>query len=509
LVKEKNEEIKLNSMKLKLFFEKHRVAFMWTLFAGTMVAVFLLGLLAASITERRAEIATLFNNKRVQITGIESRSEIWGENYPREYETWKKTKEMNFESKHNGNTLVDLLEERPEMVVLWAGYAFSRDYSAPRGHHYAVDDVVHTLRTGAPFTEDQNLQPATCWACKSPDVPRLMAEVGIENFYKSKWSHFGSEVVNSIGCADCHNPDNMNISISRPALSEAFTRMGKDIGKSTIQERRSLACAQCHVEYYFKGDGKYLTFPWDKGLTVEDMERYYDETGYSDWTHTLSRAPMLKAQHPDYELFMMGPHAQRGLSCADCHMPYKSDGAIKYSDHHVTSPLMYIDRTCQTCHRDSKENLLKYVYEYQDKILETRDRVEQELVKAHIAAKFAWDKGASADIMDPVLKLIRAAQWRWDFAVASHGGSFHAPVETQRILAHSLDKSYQAQLEVHKILSQMGVKESIPTPDISTKERAQSYIGLDMPKLREEKNKFIATVVPEWLIKARENKRLL
>ncbi|NCB19195.1 MAG: ammonia-forming cytochrome c nitrite reductase [Bacteroidia bacterium] len=494
---------------MRKFYEKHKAALLWVLFGGTIVVVFLLGLLAASVTERRAEIATLFNNKRVEIQGIESRSQLWGENYPREYETWLKTKEMDFESKHNGNMMHDILADRPEMVVLWAGYAFSRDYSAPRGHSYAVEDVTQTLRTGAPMTEEENLQPSTCWACKSPDVPRMMAEVGIENFYSAKWSHFGHEIVNPIGCADCHNPDNMNIAISRPALAEAFQRMGKDIDKTTIQERRSLACAQCHVEYYFKGDGKYLTLPWDKGMSVEEMEKYYDEVGFTDWTHTLSRAPMLKAQHPDYELFMMGPHAKRGLSCADCHMPYKSDGAIKYSDHHLVSPLKYIDRTCLTCHRDSEEKLMSYVYEYQDKILETRNRVENELVRAHVGAKFAWDKGASEKQMEPVLKLLRGAQWRWDFAVASHGASFHAPVETQRILAHSLDMSYQAQLAVNNVLKSLGVTEEIPVPDISTKEKAQQYIGLDMPKLKADKEKFMTTIVPEWLAKAKENERLL
>lgn len=493
---------------MKKFYEKHKVALMWALFGGTVVAVFLLGLLAASVTERRAEIATLFNNKRVEIKGIEARSRIWGENYPREYETWLKTKETNFESKHNGNISKDVLEQRPEMVVLWAGYAFSREYTTPRGHNHAIEDVVNTLRTGAPMTEDQNMQPSTCWTCKGPDVPRMMAEVGIEKFYSAQWSHFGSEIVNPIGCADCHNPDDMNVTISRPALAEAFERMGKNIEETTIQERRTLACAQCHVEYYFRGDGKYLTFPWDKGTSVEAIEAYYDEAGFYDWIHTLSKAPMLKAQHPDYELFMMGPHAQRGLSCADCHMPYKSDGAIKYSDHHLVSPLKYIDRTCLTCHRDSEENLLKYVYEYQDKILEIRNRVEKELSKAHIAAKFAWDKGATEKLMEPVLKLLRAAQWRWDFAVASHGASFHAPVETQRILAHSLDKSYQAQLEINKILKGMGVTEEIPQPDISTKDKAQAYIGLDMPKLRADKEKFLTTVVPQWLQTAKENERL-
>jgi len=496
-------------MKIKLFFEKHRIALLWTLFFGTVVVVFFLGLLASSINERRAEIATLFNNKKVQIKGIEARSEIWGENYPREFETWKKTQESGFESKHNGNIEQDVLEKRPEMVVLWAGYAFSMDYSAPRGHYHAIEDVTRTLRTGAPMTDSDGPQPATCWSCKSPDVPRMMSKLGIANFYSTKWGAMGSEVVNPIGCADCHNPENMNINISRPALVEAFKRIGKDVEKSTIQELRTLACAQCHVEYYFKGDGKYLTFPWDKGMTVEAIEQYYDSTGFSDWTHKLSRALMLKAQHPDYELFLLGPHAQRGLSCADCHMPYKTEGAIKYSDHQLVSPLMNIDRTCLTCHRDTPEKLIKYVTDYQDKVLEIRDRVEKELVKAHIGAKYAWDKGASEKQMVPVLKLLRAAQWRWDFAVASHGASFHAPVETQRIMAHALDKSYQAQLEIQKVLFALGVKDEIPLPDISTKAKAQEYIGLEMKSLRQKKEEFNSVIVPKWKAKAKANQRVI
>lgn len=494
---------------MKQFLQKHRGVLMWTLFVATVAVVFLLGLLVASINERRAEIATLFNNKKVEIKGIEPRSEIWGENYPREFETWKKTEDTDFQSKHNGNVAQDVLEQRPEMVVLWAGYAFSKDYMTPRGHRHAIEDITNTLRTGSPMNDTDGPQPATCWTCKGPDVPRMMQELGIENFYSKMWGALGSEIVNSIGCADCHNPENMNVSISRPALIEAFQRQGKDVGKASIQELRTLACAQCHVEYYFKGDGKYLTFPWDKGMTVETIEQYYDSIGFSDWTHSLSKAPMLKAQHPDYELFLLGPHAQRGLACADCHMPYKTDGAIKYSDHQLMSPLKNIDRTCQTCHRDTPENLTRYVYEYQDKFLEIRDRVEKELAKAHIGAKFAWNKGASEKQMDPVLKLLRAAQWRWDFAVASHGASFHAPVEAQRIMAHSLDKSYQAQLEIRKVLSALGVKGDIPYPDISTKAKAQEYIGLDMKSLKEKKEEFKSVIVPKWIEKAKANKRLI
>ena len=136
---------------------------------------------------------------------------------------------------------------------------------------HAIEDMRNTLRVGAPMTENEGPQPATCWTCKSPDVPRMMQAMGVDNFYKGKWASLGKEIMNPIGCADCHEPENMNLHISRPALIEAFQRQGKDITKATQQEMRSLVCAQCHVEYYFKGDGKYLTFPWDKGSTVEDM----------------------------------------------------------------------------------------------------------------------------------------------------------------------------------------------------------------------------------------------
>lgn len=480
----------------------------WGLFLAVMVGVFLLGLLAASITERRAEIATLFNNKKVDIQGIESRNEIWGENYPREYETWKKTQNMDFKSKHLGNMPEDVLESRPEMVVLWAGYAFSQDYSAPRGHMHAIEDITNTLRTGCPVNEGDGPQPATCWTCKSPDVPRMMNEMGIEAFYKAKWGDLGAEIVNPIGCADCHDPLTMNLTITRPALVQAFERQGKDVKNATMQEMRTLVCAQCHVEYYFKGDGKELTFPWDEGMTVEKMEEYYDKAEFKDWTHALSRAPMLKAQHPDYETFLMGPHAQRGLSCADCHMPYKSEGGIKYSDHQIMSPLKNISGTCQTCHKDSEEQLRNYVYEYQDKALEIRDRIETELSKTHIMAKAAWDKGATEAQMKKSLDLIRQAQWRWDFAVASHGASFHAPVETQRILAHSLDKTLLAQLELQKVLFAQGITD-VQMPDISTKDKAQAYIGLDMKTLKDNKKKWIDTTVPKWIEKAKANKRLI
>lgn len=483
----------------------------WVMFFGIMIIVFMIGLFAASVTERRAEIARLFDNRRVEISEFEARSSVWGLNFPRQYETWKRTNRMDFKSKHMGNVKEDILESRPAMVVLWAGHPFSMDYMAPRGHKFAVEDVRNTLRSGSPelHTHEGNTQTNTCWACKASDVPRLMHDIGLKQFYAGKWSTLGHEMVNPIGCADCHNHQTMHLNISRPALVEVFERMGKDITNATAQEMRSLACAQCHVEYYFKGDGKYLTFPWDKGMTVEAMEAYFDEVGHTDWVHALSRAPMLKAQHPDYELFIMGPHAQRGLSCADCHMPYRVEGGIKFSDHQKMSPLKNIANTCQTCHKDSEENLRNYVYEYQDKALEIRDRIEMELVKAHVFAKYAWDHGAMPSQMNHALQLLRQAQWRWDYVAASHGGTFHAPVESQRILAHSLDRTLLAQIELQRVLFALNVNpEKLPMPDISTKAKAQEFIGLDMKRLRERKEIFNSQVVPEWLKQAEANGRL-
>lgn len=476
----------------------------WLLFGGSMVVVFILGLLVSSLLERRAEVVSIFNNRKTPMEGIVSENSKFASDFPREYETWKQTADTTFKSEFNSSQAVDVLAQRPNMVILWAGYSFSWDYATPRGHQHAVEDVRRTLRTGAPgVTEEKEPQPGTCWTCKGPDVPRVMKEQGVANFYKAPWSKWGDQIMNSVGCSDCHDSKTMDLKPTRPALYEAWQRVGKDVNKATHQEMRSLVCAQCHTEYFFKGEGKYLTFPQDSGMTVEAMEKYYDAMNYKDYTHALSRAPILKAQHPGYEVHQMGIHGQRGVSCADCHMPYMSKGGVKYTDHHIMSPLANIERTCQTCHRQSAETLRQNVYERQRKCNEIRNRVENELATAHIEAKFAWDKGATEAEMKPVLDLLRKSQWRWDFAVASHGAAFHAPQEIMRILSHSLDLANQARLKVAKVLARHGFNDDVPMPDISTKAKAQAYIGVDMKQKEADKEKFLNTVVPQWIKKAK------
>ncbi len=478
----------------------------WLFFAGTVVIVFLLGILASSIIERRVEAVYAYK-PQVKINKFEPRNEVWGRAYPREYETYSQMADTSFRSYYNGSAMIDMLGIDPRLVVLWAGYGFSKDYNQSRGHVFAVRDTHYSLRTGAPKGPGEGPMPSTCWTCKSPDVPRIMNKVGFEKFYEGKWADKGTEIINPIGCGDCHDPETMDLRITRPALVEAFDRRGRDITKASIQEMRSLVCAQCHVEYYFKGEGNYLTFPWDKGFTSEVMEEYYDEINFKDWTHTLSKAPMLKAQHPDYEVYLTGIHAERGVACADCHMPYKSEGGQKFTDHKVQSPLNNISNSCQVCHRESEMVLIQNVYDNQRKVVEQRDELEKRLVQAHIEAKFAWDKGATEEQMQDVLMDIRHAQWRWDYAAASHGGSFHSPVETLRTIASGINKTQEARIKISRILSFLGYNEEIAYPDISTKSRAQAYIGLDMKTLNAEKEDFISNIVPLWLDEAKEREK--
>jgi nitrite reductase (cytochrome c-552) len=266
-----------------------------------------------------------------------------------------------------------------------------------------------------------------------------------------------------------------------------------------IKEAKVEAFSGLLVEYYFKGkEEKYLTFPWDKGFTVEDMEKYYDEVEHVDWVHKLSKAPMLKAQHPDYELYQMGIHSQRELACADCHMPYKSEGGIKFTDHHVQSPLNNIANSCQVCHRESENILRNNVYDRQDKVFELGVLATNTIAKAHIEAKIAWDNGATEEQMKPILKLIRHAQWRWDFVGASHGGSFHAPLECARILGNSILKGQEALNLLTELLIRLNVKLPVQLPDISTKMKAQVFIGLNMDSLYKAKSVFLNETIPQW-----------
>jgi nitrite reductase (cytochrome c-552) len=216
--------------------------------------------------------------------------------------------------------------------------------------------------------------------------------------------------------------------------------------EASRQEMRSMACGQCHVEYYFKGDGKLLTYPWHNGLKVQQIEKYYDDEAWKDFTHEVSGAPVLKAQHPEFEMWSQGIHARSGVSCADCHMPYVRQGAIKVSDHHVRSPLLNISRACQQCHNYSERELLGRAEAIQERTQGLLSRAEDACMDAIKALEEAGKRGASDEQLTAARKLQRQAQWRMDFVAAENSLGFHAPQESARILGEAIDYGRQAEL---------------------------------------------------------------
>ena len=469
----------------------------------SVVATVLMLLLLGSIMSNKADQKMI--NKVPDIKELEPRSSEWGKYFPRQYDSYMATKESD--------EIKDILKKDPNLVVLWAGYGFSKDYNEPRGHFYMLEDNINTLRTGAPVDKKTGPMPTACWTCKSPDVPRLMEEKGELDFFTGKWARWGDEIVNPVGCADCHDNETMELSVKRDFLARALDAEGSEpFDEASHQDMRTLVCVQCHAEYYFKKtdwedpDGKehtaaVVTFPWDNGLSVEDIEQYYDERKFTDWTHKLSKTPMLKAQHPGYETFKTGIHGQNNLACADCHMPYVREGGVKYSDHKIGSPLDNISNTCLNCHGESEEQFKQIVERKLERKEELAAAATDILAKAHFEAAKAWELGATEAEMEPVLMDIRHGQWRWDFAVAAHGGFFHAPEETLRILGTAIDKGHDARLKLRMILAKHGAP-GYEGPAFSTKEKAQELIGLQMDKLVDEKITFLNTLREEWIQKA-------
>lgn len=478
--------------------------------AGSAVALVAMGFMANSINGKQVEREALTTSPVVKADGVESKNEEWSRYFPRQYDSWKQTKQ--------NDKITDMLEEKPQLVILWAGYGFAKDYNAPRGHFYALQSNINTLRTGAPVGPMDGPMPTACWTCKSPDVVRVMEEQGENEFFTGKWARLGEKIVNPIGCADCHDSATGNLAITRPHLKRALESSGTSLDEVTHQDMRSLVCAQCHSEYYFKKTeytdkegneqvAKVVTFPWSEGVGAEDMERYYNNYEFKDWTHKISRTPMLKAQHPGYELYKTGIHARRGVACADCHMPYKQEGSVKYSDHHIASPLENVENTCLTCHRETEAEfklLVKTKLERKEELMKIS---MDNLAKAHLTAGKAWESGATEEQMAGVLELIRSGQWTWDYSIASHGSFFHAPEETLRLLGVANDKAQQARLELAGILAALGVTD-YQVPDFSTKEKAQQLAGVDLEKLVKEKNHFRQALLQEWNETATEAGRL-
>ncbi len=378
--------------------------------------------------------------KVVEIGEKELDPAVWGQNFPHQYDSFVKTKDDYGETPYGGSTVYSKLERYPDMIRLWAGYAFSKDHNEERGHYYAQIDQANTERVKAVS------QPGACLNCHAAEVPQLIEEMGWENFNKTPYNDYAGKIHLGSSCADCHDPDTMALRITRPGFANAMETNGVDLSQATRQEMRSYVCAQCHVEYYFKGENKVLIFPWTEGLTADDISKYYEQVEFTDWTHKETGAPMIKIQHPEFEMWSTGIHGRSGVACADCHMPYTRQGSVKVSDHWLRSPLVNLSQACQNCHNISEDELRTRVLTIQNSTAELLRRTEHALIDAIDAIVAAREAGATDEQLASALKLHREASLRWDFVSSENSTGFHSPQESARVLATAIDMARQSQM---------------------------------------------------------------
>lgn len=279
-----------------------------------------------------------------------------------------------------------------------------------------------------------------------------------------------------VSCLDCHDPQTMQLRITRPgfvlgiaalARSEASVPHLPSIGRwragnrredydpnrdASRQEMRSFVCGQCHVEYYC-ATKETLFFPWDKGLKVEQIEATFDQhvfpdgTAFHDYVHAETGAPVYKAQHPEFELWSQGIHARSGVSCADCHMPYERQGAMKVSSHWVRSPMLNINKSCQICHNVPEAELRERVETIQSRTVGLIERAAAAMTDMLDEIRAAQAAGATAEQLAPIFTLQKQAMWRLDFISSENSRGFHADQEAARVLGESIDYSRQAQVK--------------------------------------------------------------
>lgn len=445
--------------------------------------------LLISITERRWEARHPFV-RLVEIEELTVDPAVWGQNWPHQYDSYLRT--VDYErTRYGGSDAVpkQKLDSDPWLRLMWAGYAFSLDYREARGHAYMLSDQDHTERVL------QRSQPGACLHCHASILPAynyagqgdIMAGFRLVN--QMTWNEARNLtddagkplVTHPVSCVDCHEPQTMSLRVTRPGFlngvqvlaasddpvphlpsierwRQGDRREPYDPNRlASRHEMRSFACAQCHVEYYFTPEGdprgrNQLVYPWHHGLKNERQESYYDAIGYTDWRHEITGGGMLKAQHPEFELWSQGIHARAGVSCADCHMPYERIGAMKVSNHHVRSPLLNVAQACQVCHNVPEGELVARAHAIQDRTRGLVDRASAALVDQISAIKTAQDAGVDAAVLEPILRLQRRAQWRLDWVYSENSHGFHASQESARLLGEAIDYARQGEAQARQAL---------------------------------------------------------
>jgi nitrite reductase (cytochrome c-552) len=444
--------------------------------SGAVVALLL------NIVDRKNEAARPYV-RLTEVTEDTTDPALWGVNWPKQYDSYRLTA-LSTRTRfggHGGSEALpeEKIERDPWLKRMFLGYAFSLDYRDRRGHAYMLVDQEQTLRQTKP-------QSGSCLHCHASVMPLYRklgngdASAGFESTYKMSYAEASQELralgdPHPVSCVDCHDPATMQIRVTRPGFLQGIQRLAEsgapvphlpsiDRWRSgskaspynpnvdaTRTEMRSFVCGQCHVEYYCSTKLK-LTFPWGEGLTADAIEKYWNATRFEDgarffdYTHAETQAPILKAQHPEFELWSQGIHARSGVACADCHMPYMRDGATKISDHWVRSPLLNVNRACQVCHHFSEQELQARVALIQDRNHELLQRAAAALMDQLDAIAKARKAGATDAALGPALELQRQAQWRIDFIAAENSMGFHAPQEAARVLGEAADLARRGQI---------------------------------------------------------------
>jgi nitrite reductase (cytochrome c-552) len=450
------------------------------------VASALLTALLMNIFERKSEAKNPYV-RLVEVSEDDTDPKKWGINWPKQFESYQLTA-LTTRTRFGGHGGSEALPEQkierdPWLKRMFLGYAFSIDYRDRRGHAYMLHDQEETKRLTKP-------QTGSCLHCHASVMPlyRKLGEgdvmAGLEKTHKMSYQELNSALHESghahpVSCVDCHDPGTMKLRVTRPGFIKAIQALARSEAPlpqmpsierwratdrkemydpnllASRTEMRSFVCGQCHVEYYCSS-AMPLTFPWSKGLRVEDIEAHWNQTTFPDgsrfydYKHQESGAEILKAQHPEFELWAQGIHSRSGVACADCHMPYQRDGATKVSDHWVRSPLLNVNRACQTCHHFEEKELLARVDAIQERNFNLLQRAGQALMDQLDAIQAARTAGAIDTQLQNALELQRQAQWRLDFVAAENSMGFHAPQEAARILGEAADYARQGQVAAFK-----------------------------------------------------------
>ncbi len=456
---------------------------------SAIVTALLVNIFARKTEERQTFVRV------VDVTENDTDPAKWAKNWPAQYDGYRRTAILTKTrfAGHGGSEALpeEKIEREPWLKRMFLGYAFSLDYRDRRGHAYMLSDQEATQRLTQP-------QTGSCLHCHASVMPLYRelgggdATLGFLESYKHSYAELSQKLhasghAHPVSCVDCHEPQSMALRVTRPGFLRAISEFAASEGGAhafpSIQEwragkkdkaydanadarrseMRSFVCGQCHVEYYC-GTKMPLVFPWGKGLRAEDLEAFWNETKlpngdtFYDYEHPETGARVLKAQHPEFELWSQGIHAQSGVSCADCHMPYQREGASKTSDHWVRSPLLNVQRACQTCHRVSESEMLRRVDVIQQRnydLMQRGGKAIVDLLDAVIAAKA---RGVTPEALKSAHAFQRQAQWRLDFVAAENSMGFHAPQEAARLLGEAIDDARLGQLAALSALAAQGLE---------------------------------------------------